>query len=63
MVDWDDVGDEGGCGEEDMETGSLAEAEVVGLMSWVGEGARFSEADCRVDAISIGTVDMVNAVD
>ena len=46
-----------------METGSLDEAEVEGLMSWVGEGARFREADCRVDAISIGAVDMMDAFD
>ena len=30
-------------------TGILREAAVEGLMSWVGEGARLREADCKVE--------------
>lgn len=41
---------EDGDGERAM-TGILVEAEVDGLMSWVGEGARLREADWRVEAM------------
>jgi hypothetical protein len=35
---------------EEMRTGSFFDAEVDGLMSWVGEGARFKDADWIVEA-------------
>ena len=36
-----------------MSTGTCCEADVEGLMSWVGEGWRFMEAPWRVEAISM----------
>lgn len=51
-LDETDVGDAGS-------TGSLVEAAVEGLISWVGEGWRLMEADCIAEAISMAGFDML----
>lgn len=48
------------CGWESL-TGTFSEAAVEGLMSWVGEGWRFREADWSVEASSMaGLEDIVS---
>lgn len=44
------------------ETGRLMLAAVDGFMSWWGEGCRFMEADCIVEAISTGRLDIMRIV-
>lgn len=51
-LDETDLGDAGS-------TGSLVEAAVEGLISWVGDGWRLMEADCIAEAISMAGFDML----
>lgn len=44
------------------ERGCFVEAAVEGLMSWVGEGWRFMDADWSVEAISMAGLDIVRVV-
>lgn len=46
---------------EPIVTGSFLLAAVLGLRSWEGDGWRFSEAACNVEAISKGAFEaMIN---
>ena len=55
-----DFGEEGDDGEGDWNrTGCLEEATVLGLRSWRGSGFLLSDADCMVEAISIGSEEVI----
>ena len=59
-----DMEEEGEDGREWRvgERGCFVEAAVEGLMSWVGEGWRFMDADCRVEAMSMAGLDILRVV-
>ena len=42
-------------------TGCLVDALVEGFMSWAGEGSRFMDADCMVEAMSMAGFDMITS--
>ena len=59
--DMEEMEDEEECerddGETTMSAGSLAEAAVEGLMSWVGDGWRLMETDWMAEASSAAGLD------